>query len=591
MPDPSQLQTSPVAPPSADILVVDDNEGNLLAIEAALGELSRRLVKARSGAEALRYLLEQDFALILLDVEMPGLSGYETARLIRSRQRSMRVPIIFITAYSRDDEEVLEGYALGAVDFLFKPIVPEVLRAKASVFVELQQRTLEVSRQAELLREAQRREHERRMAEAEQRWEAEWLRRRMEDERQLAAQMAAKADELETTVRELRRAERALVTMNEELTQADRRKDEFLAVLAHELRNPLAPLTNAVEIMRRTRDPAMLTRARKAMARQLSHLTRLVDDLLEVSRITSGTIELRKQPVDLNEVIAQAAATSMPLIEERRHHLEVSPCPEPLAVEGDFVRLTQVISNLLNNAARYTDPGGAIEVHGRREGESAIVQVVDNGRGIEPDALAHIFEPFYQSCRGRGGLGLGLTLVSRLVELHRGSVKVASPGRGAGSVFEVALPLTSHAIPLPADGNEISRPHGAAPRKVVLIEDHPDILDTTRALLEQWGHEVLAASDGASGLELIARVRPALALIDIGLPDIDGYEVARRVRARGELSGVRLVALSGYGQADNRARAHAAGFDAHIVKPARAEALEQELRLANGDEDADQGTT
>jgi two-component system, sensor histidine kinase len=587
-------QPSPAVPaPPADILVVDDNEGNLIAIEAALGELSRQLVKASSGAEALRYLLEQDFALILLDVEMPGMNGFETARLIRSRQRTMRVPIIFVTAYSRDDDEVLHGYSLGAVDFLFKPIVPEILRAKAGVFVELHQRTLEVSLQAELLREAERREHERRMAEAEQRFEAEWLRRRMEDERRLATQMAAKADELESTVRELRRAERALVTMNEELTQADRRKDEFLAVLAHELRNPLAPITNALEILRRTRDPSMMVRARQAMARQLSHLTRLVDDLLEVSRITSGAIELRKQPVDLRDVITQAIATSMPLIEERRHELDVEKEREALAVDGDFVRLTQVISNLLNNAARYTEPDGSIKVRARREGDMAIVEVVDNGRGIEAEALAHIFEPFYQSCRGRGGLGLGLTLVRRLVELHQGSVTVSSPGRGQGSAFEVAIPLTTQPVHGATDEGEDAHPRGrvATPRRVVLIEDNPDILDTTRALLEECGHEVLAAGDGTSGVALVIEAQPALALIDLGLPDIDGYEVARRLRARSELHGVRLVALSGYGQADNRARAYAAGFDAHIVKPARAEELEKQLDLANGDEHADQGTT
>ena len=569
------------SPRSADVLIVDDNERNLVAIEVALAELSCRIVRARSGAEALRRLLEQDFALILLDVEMPDMNGFETAVMIRNRQRSRRVPIIFITAYSRDDEEVLHGYSLGAVDFLFKPIVPEVLRAKAGMFVELQQRTLEVSRQAELLREAERRDHERRMAEAEQRWEAEWLRRRMEDERRLAEQMAAKAGELESTVGELRRAERALKRMNDELTEADRRKDEFLAVLAHELRNPLAPLTNALELMRRSRDPQILDRARAAMTRQLSQLTRLVDDLLEVSRITSGAIELRRRPVDLAEVVAEAVATSGPLVEERRHRLEVGATCEPLAVEGDLVRLIQVVSNLLNNAARYTEPGGEIEVSCERKGDAGVVSVCDNGQGIEPEVLGQIFEPFYQRSRTRGGLGLGLTLVQRLVELHGGAVTASSPGPGKGSVFEVSFPLTS--LPLPSDESDPLADEHTRPRRVVLIEDNPDILDTTRALLEQWGHEVIAAADGRSGLRLALRARPDVAFIDIGLPDVDGYDVARRLREDARMHKVRLVALSGYGQKKNRDRAFEAGFDAHIVKPARASVLQRELHCERGD--------
>lgn len=268
-----------------DILVVDDDPNNLVAIEVALGDLGARLVKASSGTEALRHLLKQDFALILLDVQMPSMDGFETARLIRARDRSRHVPIIFITAHSHDDDAVLKGYDLGAVDFLFKPIVPEVLRTKASVFVELQRRSSEIARQAELLREHERREHDRSLAEARQRWEAESLRR-----------------------------------INGKLKEADRKKDEFLALLAHELRNPLAPIVAALEVIRLAdADPALLMRSRAIIERQVVHLTRLVDDLLEVSRITNGKLELCRERIEIGAVVAQAIATSEVALQEKRH--------------------------------------------------------------------------------------------------------------------------------------------------------------------------------------------------------------------------------------------------------------------------------
>src|SRR5688572_9570166 len=286
--------------PTFDILVIDDNPANLLAIEAALAGLGLNLVTAQSGADGLRQLLERDFALILLDIEMPGMNGFETARLVRGRLRTRHVPIIFVTAFSRDDREILEGYALGAVDFLFKPIVPEVLRAKASVFVELRRRTDEVARQAELLREAERQEHKRRLAEERQRWESEALREQMEKEKANAAATAHKAAELARTVAALERVESELMERQRQLEQADRRKNEFLALLGHELRNPLAPIVTGLELIRsRPFDDPILRKACGALERQVGHLTRLVDDLLDVSRITTGKIDLRRERVTI----------------------------------------------------------------------------------------------------------------------------------------------------------------------------------------------------------------------------------------------------------------------------------------------------
>src|SRR5688572_21538099 len=296
----------------ADILVVDDSAANLMALQTALEGVGGRVVGAQSGEEALRTLLERDFAVILLDVKMPTLGGFETARLIRERKRSRHTPIIFTTAYNRDDRDVVAAYRLGAVDFLFKPFAADVLRAKVAVFVELQRRTAELARQDRLLREH---EHERRLEEERRRWKEEAMQKRLE-----------------------------------ELAELDRQKDEFLAVLAHELRNPLAPLVTGLQLLQK-KAPAdeLVTLTHGRMARQLDNLRRLVDDLLDVSRVHSGRVELRKRPVAVQEVLEMALVAARPRIDERGHSLEVRLPPEPLLIDVDGIRLAQVFTNLLNN--------------------------------------------------------------------------------------------------------------------------------------------------------------------------------------------------------------------------------------------------
>ncbi|HEV8631337.1 MAG TPA: response regulator [Thermoanaerobaculia bacterium] len=529
------------APP--DILVVDDDPGNLAAIEAALENLGHSLVKARSGAEALRHLLDQDFALILLDVNMPGMDGFETARVIRERPRSRHVPIIFVTAYTREDTDILRGYSLGAVDFLFKPIVPEVLRAKASVFVELQNRTAQVQRQAEMLRELERRELERRLQEERQLWESKALREESD------------------------------------------RKDEFLAVLAHELRNPLSPLVTGLELIRCYGiEHEGLERVRESMERQVRHLIRLVDDLLDVSRISRGKITLRLEPLELGLVLHQAVESAQPLLGERGHQLVVESCPDQMMLYGDQVRLTQVVANLLHNAARYTEPGGRIEVSCGRDGKHAVLRIADNGRGIAPHMLDRIFDMFVQERDGGGGLGLGLTLVHRLVQLHGGMVRAYSEGVGRGSEFIVRLPLMDEQtarIKAPAAllPEEVPvEPAPGRPLRIVVVEDQDDVREALKALLEGWGHRVEAAPDGERGVEQILAGRPDVALVDIAMPGLDGYSVARRVRA--ELAGEspRLVALTGFGREEDRERARRAGFDSHLTKPAGPQELRRVLR-------------
>ena len=507
-----------------DILVVDDTAANLVAVEAALAPLERRIVPVRSGVEALQRLLEEDFALILLDVQMPGMDGYECARLIRSRERSRRIPIIFITAFSRDEDEVLRAYKLGAVDFLFKPVHPDVLRAKASVFVELQ--------------EAQAREAERQLEIQRKRLETEVLEREMQS-----------------------------------LAAADRRKDEFLAMLAHELRNPLAPIQTSLELMRQQPDRPVPPRILEILDRQVRHVTRLVDDLLDISRITAGKIELRKAPVRLGDVIEEAVTASRPLIESRRHTFVLRPpAGDAPVVLGDAVRLVQVIANLLNNAAKYTDDGGRIELSWGRDGDDGFVRVVDDGRGIAPELLGRVFEMFVQErvgSDGAGGLGLGLTLVQRLVALHGGTVSATSPGPGKGSTFTMRLPVCAEAVRPTGRHEPLDAPPARALRAVV-VDDNPDLRELIADLLVGFGHEVETAADGPSGLALIRERRPDVALVDIGLPGLDGYGLARAIRDELPECPVRLVAMTGYGQENDRVRAIEAGFDVHIVKPASA---------------------
>jgi two-component system, sensor histidine kinase len=578
------------ASPAGDILVVDDHAANLATIEAVLGDLGERLIMARSGPEALRKLLRHDFALILLDVQMPTMDGFETAMLIRSRERSRLVPIVFVTAFDTDEAEVLAAYELGAVDFLFKPIRPEILRAKASVFVALQQRTLEVKRQAALLFEHERRAHERRLAAEKERWEQEELRRRMEQARQSEQELARRADELARAVAERELAERELRQSNQRLAEADRRKDEFLATLAHELRNPLTPLVAGTELLRRRlRGDETSFRCCATMLRQLEHLRRLVDDLLDVARITAGKIALQRGPTDLRDIIRQAVATCQPRLDEQGQTLTLRLPDEPIEIEADDVRLVQVVYNLLHNASRYSEPGGAIDLTGSIEGDEAVVRVADRGHGIPTELIDSVFDAFVQRRTG-DGLGLGLALVRHLVGLHHGRVEASSLGEGQGSVFTVRLPRLRPAVAgaspagleSPCDAPSTGLPEGAkeaeAPLKIVLVEDNDDIREVLEGLLASLGHRVHMAADGAQGLELLHSIRADVALVDIGLPKLSGYDVAERARASldGELP--RLVAMTGYGREVDRRRAMAAGFHDYLIKPPTVDALMRVLR-------------
>ena len=385
-------------------------------------------------------------------------------------------------------------------------------------------------------------------------------------------------------IAERKELERQLRQRLDELAQADRQKNEFLAMLAHELRNPLAPMRNALYLLNSPKsDDLMRERARQIMDRQMQHLVRLVDDLLDVSRIVRGMVELRRHVIDLREAVVRAAETAQPVIDAQGHELVTSLPDAPLWVDGDIVRLGQVLANLLTNAAKYTDQAGRIWLGAAREGGEAVVHVRDSGIGIPAGMLPHVFDLFVQGdrslARSQGGLGIGLTLVQRLVELHGGTVKAHSEGPGRGSEFIVRLP----AVPGPRaaasqPAREAARPPKAAaarPKRVLVVDDNIDAADSIVLILRGAGYEVSCAYDGPSVLPAARNFRPDVVVLDIGLPGMDGYEVARQLRGQQEFRSTPLVAVTGYGQADDRVKSLEAGFDAHLTKPVNPQQLQQ----------------
>lgn len=691
----------------ANILVVDDHQDKLLVLQTILDELDENVVVANSGREALKLMLEMEFAVILLDVKMPEMDGFETAKLIRGRKKLAHTPIIFVTAYS-DEMHTLEGYSLGAVDYILAPIVPEVLRTKVSVFVQMFHMTNKIRQQAEeriaLVREQASRtvaeEAIRRstfLAEASQvlssslavedtltgltRFAVPYLGElcavaQLDDSGQIRqtqlAWTAGRADPFtiqqatvvrlgdekiaEALARSLGRSELELLDLDSGQTalavdsggaaqtllplgfalgklaifplvargrqlgallvgvstsrsfspselvivadlagrtaialdnallysriqSADQRKDEFLAMLAHELRNPLAPMRNAVEVMRHGGGQAqLLTWSRDVIDRQVEHLTRLVDDLLDVSRLTQGKIRLEKQSVDLVSLIERALEVSRPSIERHKHHLLVELPATPVYLDGDPVRLAQVFANLLNNAAKYTPQGGEIRVVAELVGSRVLVRVQDNGCGIPADMLPYVFDLFTQAnrslARSEGGLGIGLTLVRNLVERHGGTVEARSEGSGKGSEFVVGLPVLPDKHAVAVTGRHTERQVDPTALRVLLIDDNNDANETLAILLALSGQDVRTALDGPTGLQIAAEFQPQLVFCDLGLPGMDGFEVIRLLREQSDQAMPVIIALTGYGRPEDRQRTHEAGFNGHLVKPIDFETLQ-----------------
>jgi signal transduction histidine kinase/DNA-binding response OmpR family regulator len=680
----------------ARILIVDDRPDKLLVYRTVLEDLQQDLHTAASGDDALRQVLDHDFALILLDVNMPGLDGLETAALIRGRKKSAHTPIILVTADYGDELRMAKGYSLGAVDYIASPVVPEILRAKVKVFVELFLLAEQAKRQAQeriaLVEEKAAREAAERasrrlafLAEASanlassldleatlrelarlavprfadvsivsllsvegqaERHEMAWLTNDSQTpllsasladlaepllceviqrvqasgksetiERDPAGSVASRiplprgltahtltlaplvvrgrrlgvlALGLEGAARTLDADTHAMVAelasrgataldnalLFRKIQDEDQRKNEFLAMLAHELRNPLAPISNAVHILRVSDgDASKLAWARELIARQLKQLVRLVDDLLDVSRITRGKIELKIESVDVEQVVNEAIETSRPTIDAQRHTLSLQLPSDPLQLRGDYARVAQILSNLLNNAAKYTPRGGRVSLSAVREGDEVVFRVRDSGVGIPREFLTSIFDPFTQIdrtlARSHGGLGIGLTLVRRLVEMQNGIVTVRSEGRNRGSEFTVRLPLVvgseaGKGVVAVAALQPAASPAGL---RVLVVDDNRDVADSTASVMRMNGCDVHVAYDGKAALESVQRLRPDAVLLDIGLPTIDGYLVAEHIRAQPENGRTMIVAVSGYGQEQDRERSKSVGFDYHVVKP------------------------
>ncbi len=508
-----------------NILLVDDQPSKLLTYETILADLDEHLLKAPSATEALECLLKNEIAVVLVDVCMPDLDGYELASMIRGHPRHQQTSIIFVSAIMMTDLDRLRGYECGAVDYVPVPVIPEILRAKVSVFADLYRKTRQLER----------------------------LNHELED------RVSERTAALEASTIALR--------------EADRRKDEFIAMLAHELRNPLAPIRTAVHLMRVKELPEpQRVRARDVIERQVDHLVRLIDDLLDVSRITRGVISLQRAVVDVRGVIARAIEISRPLVDERGHELVVDMPDVPAFIEGDETRLAQVVGNILHNAAKFTDPGGRIDVRMRRDGQEVVIDIADTGIGIPPEMTDTVFDLFVQAHRGldraHGGLGIGLSLVRELVHMHGGHVSAQSRGEGQGSLFSVRLPVGGPA--LVSDG--VASP-GALDlrtvlgRRVLVIDDNRDAADSITALLQVAGHQVRVAYDALDALDQAPAFAPEVVLLDLGMPKLDGFETARRIRQERWGCSVLLVALTGWGQAQDRERTAEAGFDAHLVKP------------------------
>ncbi len=486
------------------LLNVDDTYAKRYAKTRILRAAGFEVLEAATGQEAMDILKVRQPDLVLLDVKLPDINGRQLTAMIKADHATARVVVLQTSASHIDSRNRVASLDAGADGYLVEPMEPEELVANVRALLRMRQ---------------------------------------AEDERQAAL---------------------------DALKLADRRKDEFLAMLAHELRNPLAPIRNAVEIMRMSDDLAVHAKARELVRRQVEHLARLVDDLLEVSRITQRKVVLQKSASRLGAVMDSAIEAARPFISQQGNELEVRLPEREFWLDVDAVRLAQMIGNLLHNAAKFTPRGGRIVISAERQRDAFEIAVADNGVGMSTEVLPSVFELFSQADssleRTQGGLGIGLSLVKGLVEMHGGVVLAESGGVGQGSRFVLRLPLSLEVAPPAPQRASVAAPE--VPRqRILVVEDNLDAAEAMRMLLHELGHEVTVVFDGREAVDAARRFRPGVILLDIGLPGMDGYELASLLRGLDETRAARMIAVSGYGQQKDRDRSREAGFDLHLVKP------------------------
>lgn len=549
---------------TVNILLVDDEVRNLEVLESILTSPDYRLVRAQSAQEALMALIDGEFAVMVLDIQMPGTSGIELAHLIKQRKKTQNIPIIFLTAFYQEDKDVLQGYEVGAVDYLTKPIDPKILKSKIAVFGELFQK----NRQLAALNSAME-------GEIVQRQKAEEALRRVNNE-------------LEARVQE-RMVE--LSRAHQEVLTASRAKDDFLAALSHELRTPLNPvLLLASEAAEDPKLPAEVRAQFITIRNGVELEARLIDDLLDLTRITHGKLLLHLDWVDVHALLKEAIATVRSELDQKRITLTMELAAEQQTVKGDAVRLQQVFWNVLKNAAKFTPEGGTVTVGTRRQAETGevIIAVTDSGIGMTSDELARVFEAFSQGehigaggPHRFGGLGLGLAISRKLVESHAGSIQARSEGRNRGSTFLITMPLVlkrEGLEPLPEGNTSPPRASGNAPGRtfqILLVEDHEPTRTALTHLLTRRRYEVKAAASVAEARAWAEKQAFHMLISDIGLPDGNGFELMKELRAGN--AALQGIALTGYGMEEDVARSQNAGFASHLIKPVRVQALEAAL--------------